>query len=190
MRSATKREHGLEIEMEPLGLVFCLSFPREHSGAALQMSRARAPNASPEASRLLPPQGLYPITTSLLGHAMSLSPAPSTLQPGLCAADTYMKWTQPWGLVTVHSRASPVCSASLSPSRCVYLESNVIPNQSLQTPLGSTFHLQDKVPRRAREHPWEDTPGAPFIPPRLPSRSRLTAQRFGVTVLTALPTRH
>ena len=91
MRSATKREHGLEIEMEPLELVFCLSFPREHSGAALQMSRARAPNASPEASRLLPPQGLYPITTSLLGHAMSLSPASSTLQPGLCAADAYMK---------------------------------------------------------------------------------------------------
>lgn len=176
--------------MEPLGLVFCLSFPREHSGAALQMSRACAPNASPEASRLLPPRGLYPITTSLLGDAMSLSPASSTLQPGLCAADAYVKWTRPWGLVMGHSRASPVCSASLSPSRCVYLESNVIPNQSPQTPLGSTFHLRDKVPRRAREHPWEDTPGASFIPPHLPSRSRLTDQRFGVTVLTALPTRH
>ena len=95
------------------------------------------------------------------------------------------------GSCHVHSRASPVCSASLSPSRCIYLESNVIPNQSPQTPSGSTFHhLRDKVPRRAREHPWEGAPGASFIPPHLPSRARLTAQRFGVTVFTALPMRH
>ena len=95
------------------------------------------------------------------------------------------------GSCHVHSRASPVCSASLSPSRCVYLESNVIPHQSPQTPSGSTFHhLRDKVPRRAREHPREGTPGASFIPPHLPSRARLTAQRFGVTVFTALPMRH
>lgn len=161
-----------------------------------QTSRACAPNASPEVPRLLPPQELHPITTSLSGGAVSLSWASSTLQPGLRDADACMKWTRLWKTPHGLSRStagpvcctSPVCSASLSPSRPVYLESNVIPNQSTPTPLGSTFHhLQDKVPRRVRQHPREDTPGASFIPPHLPSSSRLTAQWLGVNILTALP---
>ena len=150
-------------------------------------------------SRLLPPQGLHPIMTSLSGGAVSLSRASSTLQSDLRDADTCLKWTQPWK--TPHGLSlstagpvcctSPVCSASLSPSRPIYLESNVIPNQSTPTPLGSTFHhLWDKVPRRVREHPREDTPGASFFPPPLPFRSRLTAQWFGVNILTALPMWH
>lgn len=60
------------------------------------------------------------------------------------------------------SRTCPVWSVSLPPSRSVYLESNVIPNQSTHItgsprsqgiPVGSTFYsFWDKMPRRVREH--------------------------------------
>lgn len=89
------------------------------------------------------------------------------------------------------SRTCPVWSVPLPPSRSVYLESNVIPNQSIHItgsprrqdiPAGSTFYsFWDKMPRRVREHcsPGK-TPPWSFIPPHLPSRYRRTAQLFGV----------
>ena len=135
--------------------------------------------------------GVIPHHDKPFGGCCVTVPSLFNLAPGPLCCRRQHEVVPTVGSCHVHSRASPVCSASLSPSRCVYPESNVIPNQSPQTPLGSTFHhLRDKVPRRAREPPREGTPGASFIPPRLPSRARLTAQRFGVTVFTALPMRH
>ena len=184
--------------------------PQPHPSSRASQSRARTPGGPPKTHEKKHRSRWRPRRARVDAHGQAPTPSgPSPqnlLLPLLHSVKEALQLAGPlavhkplsdasvqapgelWG---VHSRASPVCSASLSPSRCVYPESNVIPNQSPQTPLGSTFHhLRDKVPRRAREPPREGTPGASFIPPRLPSRARLTAQRFGVTVFTALPMRH
>ena len=158
------------------------SAPDEQGWCSKCQSRSVQTPASP---------GVIPHHDKPFGGCCVTVPSLFNLAPGPLCCRCQHEVVPTVGSCHVHSRASPVCSASLSPSRCVYLESNVIPDQSPQTPSGSTFHhLRDKVPRRAREHPREGAPGASFIPPHLPSRARLTAQRFGVTVFTALPMRH